>query len=186
MLYLISGASRSGKTIIAHNILKQQQIPYVSLDWLVMGFTNGIPEYGIHDRLLPNEIAERLWSFLKAMCESMLWLEGDYVIEGEAVLPHLVRELAEAYPDQVRICFLGYTDVDPGRKTGDIKAYSDGTDDWLVKEHDDHIRDHVKVMMAHSRKIKEGCAEYGMRYVDTSTDFTAAVAEATTYLLGFE
>ena len=82
MLYLISGASRSGKTIIAHNILKQQQIPYVSLDWLVMGFTNGIPEYGIHDRLLPNEIAERLWSFLKAMCESMLWLEGDYVIDN--------------------------------------------------------------------------------------------------------
>ena len=116
MLYLVSGASRSGKTIIANKILEQKQIPYVSLDWLVMGFTNGIPEYGIHDRLLPNEIADKLWSFLKSMCESMLWLRGDYVIEGEAILPELVRELLDEYPDKIKVCFVGYTDVDIGKK----------------------------------------------------------------------
>jgi hypothetical protein len=27
-------------------MMKQCEIPYVSLDWLVMGFSNGIPEYG--------------------------------------------------------------------------------------------------------------------------------------------
>ncbi len=57
MIYIISGASRSGKTLIAEKMVKQYGIPYVSLDWLVMGFTNGIPEYGIHDKLWPNEIS---------------------------------------------------------------------------------------------------------------------------------
>ena len=76
MLYIIGGASRSGKTTIAKKIFDRRKIPCLSLDWLVMGFTNGIPAYGIHDLLLPDEIAGNLWSFLRAMCESMLWTGG--------------------------------------------------------------------------------------------------------------
>ena len=93
MIYLISGTSRSGKTLVAKKIMQQYEIPYLSLDWLVMGFTNGIPEYGIHDKLWPNEIAEKFWDFLKAMLENMIWSETDYIIEGEAVLPELINDL---------------------------------------------------------------------------------------------
>ena len=182
MLYLVSGASRSGKTIIANTILKQRQIPYMSLDCLVMGFTNGIPEYGIHDKLFPNEIAEKIWAFLKAMCESMLWLNVDYVIEGEAILPELVRELLDEYPDRIMICFVGYTDIDIDEKVREIKAYSDGMGDWLLKEPDDHIYSHINNMVTHSRRIKDGCEKYDMRYFDTSADFMGAVEEATKYL----
>ena len=77
----------------------------------MMGFTNGIPEYGIHDKLFPDEIAQRLWSFLKAMLESMIYVETDCVIEGEAMLPELIIELAKKNPHKLKICFLGYTDV---------------------------------------------------------------------------
>ena len=112
MLYLISGTSRSGKTLIAEKLLEQKQIPYMSLDWLMMGFTNGMPQLGIHDKLFPDEIAKRLWSFFKAMCESMLYLEIDYIIEGEAMLPELIQELLDIYPDKIKICFVGYTDID--------------------------------------------------------------------------
>ena len=150
MLYLVSGASRSGKTIIANTILKQRQIPYMSLDCLVMGFTNGIPEYGIHVKLFPDKIAEKIWSFLKAMCESMLWLDVDYVIEGEAILPELVRELLDDYPDKIKICFVGYTDIDIDEKLREIKTYSDDMGDWLLKEPDEHIYSHIKNMVTHS------------------------------------
>lgn len=182
MLYLVSGASRSGKTIIARKILEQRQIPYLSLDTVVMGFTNGIPEYGVHDRLFPDEIAEGLWSFLKAMCESMLWAEMDYVIEGEAILPELVRELVDDYPDKIRLCFLGYVDVDTEAKLRDIKSFSDGKGDWLTTETDDFIRDHIQNMVRHSQRIKADCGQHDMRYFDTSNDFEAAVEQATHYL----
>ncbi|MHC5182780.1 MAG: hypothetical protein ACYSPI_00655, partial [Planctomycetota bacterium] len=49
MLYLVSGTSRSGKTLIAEKLMEEKQIPYMSLDWLMMGFTNGMPQLGIHD-----------------------------------------------------------------------------------------------------------------------------------------
>jgi len=184
MLYLVSGASRSGKTIIAKRIFQQLQVPYLSLDWLVMGFTNGVPEYGIHDKLFPDEIAERLWSFLQAMCASMLWAEVDCVIEGEAILPEHIRELMDRYPDKIRICFVGYTDVDREQKRRDIRTFSDGKGDWLVNEPEEHIHRHIENMVNHSRMIKSACETCNLAYFDTSHDFSAAIEAAIAYLVG--
>ena len=96
--------------MIAEKISSQKGISYLSLDWLVMGFTNGMPEIGIHDMLFPDDIARRSWSFLKAMFENMLWSNINYIIEGEAILPELIIELLKAHPNKLKICFLGYTE----------------------------------------------------------------------------
>ena len=183
MLYLVSGTSRSGKTLIAEKLMEEKQIPYMSLDWLMMGFTNGMPQLGIHDKLFPDEIAKRLWSFFKAMCESMLYLEIDYIIEGEAMLPELIQELLDKYPDKIKICFVGYTDIDIDQKAQDIKTYSTRRGDWLTKESDDYIYEHIDNMVTHSRKIRDGCEKYNMTYFDTSTNFMDAIENAKNYLL---
>ena len=183
MLYLVSGASRSGKTIIANKLFKQRNIPYMSTDWLMMGFANGVPELGIHDKLFPEEIAKKIWRFLKAMIESVLFSDVDYVIEGEAILPELVQELLDQYPEKIRICFIGYTEIDFDEKARDIRVYSDGKDDWLLRESDDYLYDHINNMVPHSRSIKCACEKYAMAYFDTSTGFMGTIEQAITYLL---
>ena len=183
MLYVISGASRSGKTIIAKKVSAQKGIPYLSLDWIMMGFTNGIPEYGIHDKLFPDEIAQRLWGFLKAMFESMIYVETDCVIEGEAILPELISELLKEYPDKLTICFLGYTDVNVDKKTKEIRDFSNEKNDWLADKSDAYIMDHVKNMIAHSGIIKKSCKENNIRYFDTSEKFSDTLEDAIKYLL---
>jgi hypothetical protein len=184
MLYLISGTSRSGKTLMARKLMAQENLPYLSLDWLIMGFTNGVPEYGIHDKLFPDEIAKRFWSFFRAMCVSMIWTGDDCVIEGEAILPELIDELLKEFPDQIRIVFVGYTDVDIDQKVRDVKRFSEGENDWLTKESDEYIIDHIGNMVAHSIKIKEGCETYKLPYFDTSENFSGAIDEAMSCLLG--
>ena len=183
MIYIISGTSRSGKTIIAKKIAAKKGISYVSLDWLVMGFTNGIPEYGIHDKLFPNEIAEKFWNFLKAMCENMLWCGVNYIIEGEAILPELIIELVKKYPAKLKTCFVGYTDVDLDEKVKDVKDFSCGEIDWLSDKSDEYIMDHVKNMIAHSIKIKKSCKENNLKYFDTSKNFMDTIEHAVEYLL---
>ena len=183
MIYIISGTSRSGKTLIAKKMMKQCEIPYVSLDWLVMGFTNGIPEYGIHDKLWPNEIAEKFWSFLKAMCENMIWSETDYIIEGEAVLPELIDELIKKYPNNIKICFLGYTNMDISKKVKDVYNYSDGKNDWLTKESNDYVEKHISNMIEYSKRIKKSCETYGIKYFDTSKNFKQVLDDVLVYLL---
>lgn len=186
MLYLVSGASRSGKTIIAERILEERGIPYLSLDWLVMGFTNGLPQLGVHDRLMPDEIAAGIWDYVKAMFESMIWSGIDYVIEGEAILPGRIRELIDSHPDKVRIVFLGYASVDVEQKLQEIKEHSAGKVDWLTKESDAYIRDHIQNMVGHSRLIREGCEEHDLPYFDTAEDFCITLEQAKEHLLGNE
>ena len=182
MLYIIGGASRSGKTIIAKKLSAQLGIPYLSLDWIMMGFTNGIPEYGVHDKLFPDEIAERLWNFIKAMLESMIHVETDCVIEGEALLPELIIELLQKHTEQVKVCFLGYTEVDVERKAKEIKDFSNIKNDWLNDKSDAYITDHIQNMIAHSSNIKKSCEEYQLKYIDTSMAFKGAVDKTIRYL----
>jgi len=183
MIYIISGASRAGKTLIAQKIAAKRGISYFSLDWLVMGFTNGIPEYGVHDLLFPDEIAQRSWSFIKAMLESMLYSGVDYIIEGEAILPELIIELLQKYPDKLKICFIGFTAVDHHEKARSIKAFSIAENDWLSDKTDAYVLDHIKNMVAHSIAIEKSCKTHGLPYFDTSKNFTASMQLALKYLL---
>jgi hypothetical protein len=184
MLYLISGTSRSGKTLIAKRILADKQIPYLSLDWLMMGFNDGIPEYGIHHLLWPDEIAEKMRPFLQGMIENMLFDSMDYVIEGEAMLPHLIADLIEKHPDKIKVMFLGYTEIDVKDKVALVKKHSAGENDWLTNESDEYIEDHIENMIAYSKMIKKGCEKHGLSYFDTSEDFPGVIEAATDFLVG--
>ncbi len=184
MLFLVSGASRSGKTLIAKRILADRQIPYLSLDWLMMGFNDGIPEYGIHHLLWPNEIAEKMWPFLLGIIDSMLVDGMDYVIEGEAMLPQLVTDLVEKYPDKISMVFLGYTEINVKDKIALVKEHGERENDWLTNESDEYIRDHIENMIAYSKMIKSRCERHGLSYFDTSDDFLGAIEAATDLLVG--
>jgi hypothetical protein len=173
MLFLVSGTSRSGKTLIAKKILADNQVPYLSLDWLMMGFNDGIPEF-----------AERMAPFLLGMIDSML-IEGmDYVIEGEAMLPQTVAGLAEKHPGKIKAVFVGYTEINVEDKVALVKEHGDGENDWLTNESDEYISDHVGNMIAYSKMIKNECEKHGLPYIDTSEDFLVAIEAATDFLVG--
>ena len=183
MLFLVSGTSRSGKTLIAKKILADKRIPYLSLDWLMMGFNDGIPEYGIHHLLWPNEIAERMAPFLLGMIDSMVVEGMDYLIEGEAMLPRTVADLTEKHPGKIRAVFVGYTEINVEDKVALVKEHPDGENDWLTNESDEYIRDHVGNMIAYSKMIKDECEKHGLSYIDTSDDFLEGIEAATDLLV---
>ena len=184
MLFLVSGTSRSGKTLIARKLLADRQIPYLSLDWLMMGFNDGIPEYGIHHLLWPNEIAEKMLPFLRGMIDCMLIAGMDYVIEGEAMLPRSVAELIEEHPDRIRAVFVGYTEISVEDKLALVKQHSNGENDWLTAKSDEYIRDHIGNMIAYSKMIRTECEQHGLSYFDTSKDFPGTIEAATDFLVG--
>lgn len=183
MIYIISGTSRSGKSLLAQSIMQEERIPYLSLDWLVMGFTNGVPEYGIHDKLWPNEIAEKLWPFLKAMLDNMIWSGTDYVIEGEAVLPELIYNYLKENATHIKICFLGYAYIDASEKLTETYAHSDQEKDWLINESKQYVKTHIGNMIAYSQRIEKSCAKYGMQYFDVSMNFKETLECTKSFIL---
>ncbi|GAB4511312.1 MAG: hypothetical protein Tsb004_15560 [Allomuricauda sp.] len=182
MLYIIGGASRSGKTLTAKKLSKRLTVPYLSLDWLVMGFGNGVPEYGIHHMLMPDDIAERMWSFLRAMCEAIIINNEDCVVDGEAVLPELLIGLMDKYPDRIRACFLGYTYIAIPEKVKEVLNYTKTHKDWIHDKSEAYVTDHIENMIHHSLQIRESCNQHNIRYFDTSQDFMMTLNSALEYM----
>ena len=184
MLFLVSGASRSGKTQLAKKILGEKGIPYLSIDWLMMGFNDGMPEQGIHHLLWPDDIAEQMAPFLLGMIDSLLADDVDYLIEGEALLPKTVAGLIAQHPAKIRAVFLGYACTEIATKVDLIKQHEPAGGDWLTRQSDHYIADHVGNMIAHSKRIKAACTEHGLSYFDTGANFCRSVDAAADFLIG--
>lgn len=182
MLYLIGGASRSGKSIVARRLLHERGIPYFSLDFLMMGLVNGLPELGFDPDQPSRVTAEKLWPLLRAVLVNILETEVDYLIEGDTILPQHVSELAQRFGPAIRACFIGYAEVAPGQKLADIRTFGGHPNDWVSDYPDDYVLALVASMIQFSDYLSQTCAQFNLPYFDSSHDFSGAVEAAVTYL----
>lgn len=171
MIYFIGGSSRSGKSIIAKRLAEHLKLPYLSTDSLMMGFMNGVPEMGIHDKLWPDEIAVKMWPFISSMVENMIYNHQDYIIEGEALLPSHVKGFSEKHQNNVKSCFIGFDDVDINQKVLEVKNHPNHDNDWLISLPEAEIVNHITNMKAFSQKIRQECEEVGLDYFRSSNNF---------------
>ncbi len=182
MIYLISGASRSGKSKVASMLHSETGISYLPLDSVMMAFMIGVKDLGIHDKLWPHEIAQKLWGFLEAFIRNLNYNEMDYIIEGEAMKPSLLDALVKDLGENIKVVFIGYDQADPIQKVEECKTYASGEKDWLVKESEEHIKDHIVNMIGYSKTIKEECFKYSIPYFDISKNFNQVIDEVLKYL----
>lgn len=95
MLYLLGGAARSGKSLVARKLLSAASIPYFSLDFLMMGLARGLPASGVDPDTPSTEVAERIWPVVRGMAANILEVELDYLIEGDSITPAQVAEISQ-------------------------------------------------------------------------------------------
>lgn len=182
MLYLIGGASRAGKSKLARRLLRERQLPYLSLDILLMGIANGIPSFG-HN---PDESAivrgEQMWPLVRAMAVNVVETGVDYVIEGDILLPHHIAEFTHLYSTHVRSCFIGYPTITIDQKVHDVRTKGGEANDWLEGASDAYVREIVEHNIAFSTYLRNGCTHHGLHYFDTSDNFAQALDAAFGYM----
>jgi hypothetical protein len=186
MLYLLGGTARTGKTTIAREFLTRTGIPFFSLDFLMIGFVNGLPEYGVDsdaDELL---VAEQLGPVIKGMATAMIEEEIDYLLKGVQLHPRYAWELREQFPGLVRGCFVGFIDVDTPTKVDEIRRFGGGADDWLCDYSGEQLLQEVERLKALSLRLREACRQYKFAYVEASEDLAGTVADAMRCLIGTE
>jgi len=112
MLYMIGGASRCGKTAAAKRMLKETNIPYFSLDYLMMGIANGAPEIGVRPTEGDLTTGQRMWKVVDPLITAMVENKIDYIIEGVQLVPSYISQFEQRYPGKTKSCFLGMADID--------------------------------------------------------------------------
>ena len=80
MIILITGASHTGKTLLAQRMLEKFQYPYLSMDHLKMGLirsgnTNLKPEDD-------DALTEYLWSIVREMIKTAIENRQNLIVEG--------------------------------------------------------------------------------------------------------
>ena len=175
MLYVIGGAPRAGKTILAQQLCTTLKVGWISTDLLMdlLSVAN-TPGRKMKWDAAPEAIhAHAQWFF--PYLERFIWgvssLADHYVIEGVDFLPAQVAQLSTQYP--IRAVFLGrsrLTLADFTQFPGRSKGYAN-----LPEA---HRREIVEDVPRWSAFIHQEADRFGYAYVDMVNDFPQRLAEA--------
>lgn len=100
MIVLITGASHTGKTLMAQRLLEKYHWPYLSLDHLKMGFIrSGYTNLSVED---DNKITGLLWPVVKEMMKTAVENEQNLIIEGCYIPFDWKKDFSQFYLDNIK------------------------------------------------------------------------------------
>ena len=80
MVVLITGASHTGKTLLAQNLLEKYKYPYVSIDHIKMGLIrSGYTNLTVED---DSELTHYLWPIVREMIKTAIENKQNLIVEG--------------------------------------------------------------------------------------------------------
>ena len=182
MLYLLGGAPRTGKSILARRFVAEKGMPYFGVDGLTTVLQESLPDLGIRHGQPFISKAEKLWPILKSLLIHFIEEELDYLVEGDAFLPKHVSGLEKKCKNEIGVCFTGFTKISPQDKLKEIRKFSDFKDDWTGKRSDREMLGDIKEMIEFSKYLREECKKFDIKYFEISDNFQKNLNNVFEYL----
>ena len=175
MIYLIGGAPRVGKTVLAQQVSVLLKIGWISTDVLheLLKVCHAEDPNGKWnaDKAAISATAERFFPYLERFIWGIQSLADAYVIEGVNFLPAQVARLPAQF--QIRPIFLGCS-----KMTLDRFERFPGRSKGYIGLPDEMRRQIVQDVPLWSEFIREEAGRYGYPYIGMSDDFQSRLKEA--------
>ncbi len=183
MIYLIGGASRSGKTSLVLRLLDEKSIPYLSTDALMMGLRGaGYSEYANEQDDI--EVSNHLENIMAPMIENLRYCGVPYALEGVHIRPSFIRTMIDEAPEVVSGCVLGYPDISLSQKLDDMHKYLSIANNWLMGEEPEYQRRHLARHLEISNIDRRDAKIADVAYFNTGDNYDESLGEAFKYLVG--
>ena len=104
MILLLSGASHSGKTLLAQKLMQQHGISHISIDHIKMGLIRSG-----QTQLTPmddDKLTDYLWPILREMVKTAVENEQSFILEGCYIPFGWQADFAPQYLEHIRYCCL--------------------------------------------------------------------------------
>jgi hypothetical protein len=178
-IYLIGGVPRTGKTTLAEKIQQSQGISGLELDH-VRALFDAQPESPISYAAKASIalVTKQFRPYLEHLMTHLVGSTNNFVINGEIVAPSFVA--TSSHSMNIRSCFLGISDAQASFEN--VRTFA-GDNDWTQQIPDDSLHKILDKYVRRSEKTSQKCNEYGIRYFDVSSSFSAAHQQAFDYLL---
>ena len=168
MVILITGATHTGKTLLAQRLLERYGYPYLSMDHLKMGLIRSG-----QTKLTPeddDELTAYLWPIVREIIKTAIENRQNLIVEGCYVPFDWRKEFTEAYLSSLRFLCLAMTDE-------------------YIDAHLDEIRDHAcdaerrlddsyctaDLLKTENRKYAEGFRAAGEKVVRIERDYNKTI-----------
>ena len=137
MIVLITGASHTGKTVLAQKLLEKYKYPYLSIDHLKMGLIrSGNTELTPMD---DNELTEYLWPIVREMIKTAIENNQSLIVEGGYIPFDWQNEFDSEYLESIKYFCLVMSEEYIRNHFADIKKYANAIenrldDEWCTME----------------------------------------------------
>ncbi|MFH0770765.1 MAG: hypothetical protein V1926_05340 [Candidatus Peregrinibacteria bacterium] len=176
MIYLIGGAPRLGKSILATKLLHDRGIPWLSTDSLCAMLRSGTEmQFSDIMHLGTAKIVEREMSESESITKSLgIFIERqlesglDFTLEGVHLLPTLVGHTQKTRPAEVKSVFVVSTD----RKVVLSGLHSDTREqNWMRGASEEMQRSMADFVVGYSVEIKNHAEKEGLPLFERTENF---------------
>ena len=168
MVILITGATHTGKTLLAQRMLERYGYPYLCIDHLKMGLirsgqTNLTPEDD-------DELTAYLWPIVREMMKTAIENRQNLIIEGCYVPFAWRKDFTEEYLSSIRFLCLAMTEGYIDAHFDEIRAHSSDIESRL-----DDSDCTVEYLKEENRKFAEGFRAAGEKVVRIERDYNKTI-----------
>ena len=175
MIILITGASHTGKTLLAQRMLEQYKYPYLSIDHLKMGLIRSG-----NTELTPlsddKALTAYLWPIVREMIKTAIENDQYLIVEGCYIPFYWRRDFDDRYLSSIRFICLAMTDEY-------IKSHFD-----VIIRHESDIESRliesditIDRLIAENHRMIEGFQSTGEQVILISSDYEQNITELLAY-----
>jgi len=158
MIYIIAGASHTGKTFLAQRILEKYKFPYLSIDHIKMGLIRSR-----NTNLTPlsddNALTDYLWPIIREIIKTAIENNQNLVVEGCYIPFNWKKDFTQEYLDNVQFICLIMSNSYIENKFSDILRYSNAIENRL----DDSDICKKQLILENEENLRL-CKENGLKY----------------------
>ncbi|MBO5056958.1 MAG: adenylate kinase [Lachnospiraceae bacterium] len=159
MIILITGASHTGKTMLAQKLLEKYKYPYLSIDHLKMGLIRSG-----NTTLTPisddNALTDYLWPIVREMIKTAIENEQNLIVEGCYIPFNWAEDFEKEYLDEIRFLCLIMSDKYIENHFDDIRKFASVIEDR--GEDEDCTPEMVR---RDNARMLEQCIRHGAEYI---------------------
>lgn len=168
MIILITGASHTGKTLLAQRLLEKVRYPYLSIDHLKMGLIRSG-----ETTLTPEDddaLTDYLWPIVREMIKTAIENHQNMIVEGCYVPFGWREDFSEEYLKEIRFICLAMSEAYIDAHFDEIRAHASDIERRLFEE--DETKEYMK---AENRRYFEGFHAAGEPVILIERDYEKTI-----------
>ena len=168
MIIIITGASHTGKTLLAQRMLEKYKYPYLSIDHLKMGLIrSGNTDLTPED---DNELTEYLWPIVREIMKTAIENRQNLIIEGCYIPFEWRRDFNDKYLQNIRFICLAMSERYIENHFGEIIGHESEIESRLV-----YADCTMGVLKADNKSIIDGFQDVGEQIVLIDSDYKQTI-----------